>query len=362
MTRRVTYKSGSADDDTVQKNFDLQLNLFDLIRALIKARKFIIVTTMTVVLLFAGYAFLQPNQFSSKATILPSAKSGGGMSALKSLVGFASPMMTADENSSIMFPVILKSNRIVDAVLEKRYSSENGEAQQIIILSEYFDQENHDRLRRALRQSTSIQADNQTGEINIAVETDYPWLSQAILTEYLRQLEDFNVNRRQSAARNNEEYLARQLEQNKVELTAAEDRLELFQMANLDWAASGSPEILKEIGRLRRDIQAKSSSFVMLTQQYEMAKFDAQKDVPIIRILDDPSLPILKSGPFRRNMIIISFLLTTFITCFLVLVRDLIKGNLTGLHRQEIDLLQKELNINFPRSSRIVQRVTNLTR
>lgn len=361
MTQRVTFKNGPNDDDGARKNFDLQLNLFDLARSLIKARKFIIVTTLTVVFLYAGYLFLQPNQFSSWATILPSGKSGGGMSALKSLVGFASPMMAADENSSILFPVILRSNTIVDAVLKQTYSSSNGDNQEPVILSEYYDQANRDKLRRALRESTRIQSDNQTGEIDIAVETDYPWLSQAVLTEYLTQLEDFNLNKRQSAARNNKVYLEKQLEQNKIELCKAEDNLEAYQKANLDWAGSGSPEIQKETGRLQREVQTRSSSHLMLTQQFEVAKFDARKDVPIIRILDEPSLPVMKSGPFRRNMIIFAFFLTASISCFLVIVRDLISGNLTGTHKRELDLLGEEISITFPRSSRIIQKVTNLT-
>ncbi len=363
MSRRVTYRNSSSDEGESERqtNFDLQLNLFDLARSLLKARRFIIVTTLTVMFLYAGYLFLQPNQFSSQATILPSGKSGSGMSALKSLVGFSSPMMSADENSSIMFPVILKSNRVVDAVLAQNYCDDQSGEQTTVTLSEYFDQPNHDRLRRALRTNTRVQADNQTGEINISVATDYPWLSQAVLTEYLCQLEDFNLNKRQSAAQNNQQFIARQLELNIVELSTAEDKLEAFQMTNFDWAASGNPEILKEIGRLKRDVQAKSSSFVMLTQQYELAKFEAQKDIPIIRILDEPTLPILKSGPFRRNMIIFTFVLTFFASCFLVIVRDLISGNLTKSRRQEMDQLQEELTQNFPRSSRMIQRITNLT-
>lgn len=356
MTRRVTYKN-SASGESEQKVYDLQINVFEMIRSLLKARKFILITTMTVVTLFAGYLFMQPNQYRSSATILPSGKSTGGMSALKSLVGFTGSMTGADENSSSLFPVILKSNSIVDAVLARTYSTGQGPERDNVKLAEYYDQNNHDRLRRALRQSLRIKSNKQTGEIAISFETDYPWLSQVVLTEFLTQLEDFNLNKRQSSAHNNALYLEKQLEQNDTELSAAEDDLEAFRMANLNWASTSSPELLKEIGRLERNFQAKSSAYVVLTQQYELAKFEAQKDIPIIRILDHPSLPILKSGPFRRTMIILSFLIAAFLACFLIIVRDLVSDNLTGSHRLEIDLLQKELNVNFPRSYRMIQKV-----
>lgn len=332
-----------------------------MIRSLIAARKPIITFVLTVVILFSGYMFLQPNLYTSTATILPSGKSGGGMSAIKNLVGLSGPMFAADENSSVMFPVILKSNMVVDAVLDCSYSPSGEEKESSVMLTDYFDQDNRDRLRQSLKSSTSVKADKQTGEIYVGVETEQPWLSQAIVTEYLHQLEDFNLNKRQSTARNNELYLKKQLVQTETEMSRAEDNLERFQMTNLDWAISGSPEIQKEIGRRQREVLIKSETYALLMQQFEMAKFDAQKDIPIIRILDSPSLPILKSGPFRRNMIIVSFVIAIFLACLAVIVRDLIRGNLKGSHKKELDLLQSDLISQFPRSNRIIEKVKSLS-
>lgn len=375
MKRRVTYKNSSITDNNepgltnypesgsskVKDSSDLEINIFEMARSLIAARKPIITFVLAVVILFSGYMFLQPNLYNSTATILPSGKSGSGMSAIKSLVGLSGPILSADENSSILFPVILKSNMVIDAVLDYSYSPPEKTITSPVMLTDYFAQDNPDRLRKDLKDITSIKADKQTGEIYVGVETEQPWLSQAILTEYLRQLEDFNLNKRQSTAHNNELYLKKQLQQTESEMILVEDNLERFQMTNLDWAISGSPEIQKEIGRRQRDVLIKSDTYALLMQQFEMAKFDAQKNVPIIRILDSPSLPILKSGPFRGSMIIVSFVMALFLSCLAVIVRDLVRGNLKGSHRMELDLLQSDLISQFPRSNRIIEKVKSLS-
>jgi len=224
-------------------------------------------------------------------------------------------------------------------------------------LVEFFGIENRDRLRKALRDITTIRPDNQTGEIYVGVETRYPALSQAILKNYLDRLEDYNSNKRRSSARDNEAYLGRQLAAVNEELQAAENRLETFQMANLDWAFSGSPEILKELGRLQREVQSKSATYTLLTQQFEMAKLEAQKDIPILRILDEPSMPFMKSGPFRRNLIILSGVLSFMLIVMFLIVRHLFRQVMTDGNRDDYEALRDDLEHAFPRTRATINRL-----
>ena len=48
------------------------------------------------------------------------------------------------------------------------------------------------------------------------------------------------------------------------------------------------------------------NTFLFLKNQYDLAKLAAQKDIPIVRILDNPSLPLIKSGPQKFMIIIFS--------------------------------------------------------
>jgi uncharacterized protein involved in exopolysaccharide biosynthesis len=337
--------------------YQFELNVFDMARLILKKRKPVIGITMTLTIILAVFLFLKPNLYTSTATILPSGNSGD-MSAISSIVGgLEGRFPTADENSSALFPLILRSNLIVDAVLEKEYTFTHDSEEKTLGLVKYLGSDNPDRLRQNLRDITTIKSDKKTGEIYVGIESKYPAFSQAVLKEYLAQLEDFNLHKRGSSARENVRYLANQLQLVNEDLKNAEDNLETFQKANLDWDISTNPEILKEMGRLRRNVDAKSTTYAVLIREHEMAKLEAQKDIPIIRILDTPSLPTMKSGPFRRNIILLSGIIVFMMTSFAFILKDMIRKVTDETSREDYDALQSDLQTVFPRTRKVINRL-----
>ncbi|MFH1700193.1 MAG: Wzz/FepE/Etk N-terminal domain-containing protein [Candidatus Zixiibacteriota bacterium] len=365
MSRKLTYKEKSPEnnpnnDKTTGDSFNFEINMFEMSRLILNKKKFILIMTITIMLLTCGYLFTLPNLYVSTATILPSGSSTSGMSGLKSLVGLGIRATMSDENSSALFPVILKSNLVIDAVLAKEHKFEHNSELKRLSIPHYFEQTDPDKLRRSIRDITTIKTSQKTGEISIGIETEYPGFSQAILNEYIAQLEEYNLHKRRTSAGENGKYLARQIEKTKVELTVAENKLEKFQLANQNWAMTDSPEILKELMRFKRDVEITSETYLTLTQQYEMAKFDAQKDVPITRILDAPSLPTQKSGPFRRNIILLSGILSCLLTCFGIFFWNIFKAGTGGQNKTEFECFQKELKTAFPRTNRIISRIRKI--
>jgi uncharacterized protein involved in exopolysaccharide biosynthesis len=246
------------------------------------------------------------------------------MADLKRLAGFGA-MSAADENSSELFPEILRSRAIQDDVLDKRYNFTHDAKLYTIKLGDYFDQDNPDKLRAAINDITYISLDKKTGVIALAVETEYPELSKAVLESYIAELESFNLHTRRSAARENATYLGRQIEQTRQEMAKAEDELESYQSANRNWLEGSSPDLLKTIVRLQREVEIQNKKYLYLTQEYEIAKLDAQRDVPIVRILDRPSLPVEKTGP-KRTLIILAMGLVAFLaTCFGVVLIEVMR-------------------------------------
>ena len=254
---------------------------------------------------------IMPNQYRSEASILPTGKQDN-LSALKMLAGFTGAGMDMDENSSALFPEVLISNQVRNAIIAHRYSVDFGDGPRKITLKEYFDLEKPERLREALDEITQVESDDETGIIYISITTENPEFSQQILTQTLAELENYNLNIRRSNAKESELYLERELNDQTEKLAESEKALEDFQKANRDWYGSSDPEILMNLGRLKRDIEINSQTYLLLREQYEMARLTAQKDVPIVRILDRPSLPTLKSSP-RRTIIII---LCGMVACF----------------------------------------------
>jgi len=135
----------------------------------------------------------------------------------------------------------------------------------------------------------------------------------------------------------------------------------LFVSANnfkgkLDWAVSSDPAITKMLSRQQRDIEVKSKTYLFLRQELEIAKLDVQKDVPIVRILDQPSLPAEKSSPHRTLIMAVCGVLSLFAILFFIVVLEALKKRSAGPDKESYQALTKDLQRTFPRVTRLVTR------
>lgn len=359
MTKRITLTESNDQtplrEPIVERSTTPTFTATELLHLLLRKRRRIVAITCVVTLLAAAILFMLPNQYQSDAKLLPSGAQDK-MADLKRLAGFGS-MSASDENSSELFPEILRSRTIQDSVLAKRYNFTHNAKPYTLKLDQYFDRENPDKLRGKLNDITYVGLDKKTGVIDISVETEYPELSREILATYLAQLESFNLYTRRSAARENAIYLGRQIDQNRIEMAAAEDSLESYQASNRNWLEGSSPDLLKTIARLQREVEIQNKKYLYLTQEFEIAKLDAQKDVPIMRVLDEPSLPVEKTGPKRALLLVTILLMTGLTSCFGMAAAELWRKRVTNRQDPELGRLSEEFNSAFPTVSRVLLRV-----
>lgn len=66
--------------------------------------------------------------------------------------------------------------------------------------------------------------------------------------------------------------------------------------------AMAVPQLRFQLELLLRDQKIKETVFGLLTQRYEVAKVDAARDTSTFQILDQPTLPTLRSRPVRRKI------------------------------------------------------------
>src|SRR3989304_5079849 len=90
------------------------VDLMALARLLVNRRRWIIGTVCVTLLATAGIMFSRPNLYTSRATILPSGESDS-LASLKAVVGIGGGMDATDENSSALFPLILRSDLVNEA-------------------------------------------------------------------------------------------------------------------------------------------------------------------------------------------------------------------------------------------------------
>jgi capsule polysaccharide export protein KpsE/RkpR len=70
---------------------------------------------------------------------------------------------------------------------------------------------------------------------------------------------------------------------------------------------------------LYREMKVQETVFGLLTQQYEMARLQEAKEIPVVSVVDPASLPEKKSFPPRTLLILASTIFCTMIGCFWLL-------------------------------------------
>ncbi len=361
MKKRLTVKncSESFEPDTESSDFrddsDSQIDLFTIAGYLLKHKRLIALVVLVVMFIAAMKILSLPNTYVSRASILPSGKTDK-LDKLKELAGLGSSV-SSDENSSTLFPVILRSNLILDTVLSKSYVYLQNGQPTTGTFQDYFGCYNPDLLRHSLAGMTNVYEDAATGVIYLSVETDSPEFSRAILQNYLDELEAYNLSKRHSRAKDNITYLERELAFGADKLKQAEDDLQAYQMANRDWDITTDPEVIKTLSRLQRDIDVKSRMYTFLIEQYEIAKLDVQKDVPIVRILDKPSLPTISSGPKPGSAVLLSGAGALVCMIFLIIAYESLKKRSQGPDRKSFETFHNDLASAFPRSARAVNLI-----
>lgn len=343
---RVSSESQAAD-----------VNLFSLLQLFIRRRRWIFWITGPLTVLTAVWLFMTPNRFESYATLLPSHNTDK-LADLKRMAGLGS-FVTSEENMSELYPVILSSQTIRSVVLDRSYHFEHDNRMVDTTLTDYLgltELDDKDEQYRALALITKIEADRKTGVLTLSVETTMPAFSQAIVSAYLEEFESFNTHKRKSRAQENVRYLKQQVAVYESKLIAAEDSLESFQKANRNWAGSTIPEIIKALARHRRDVEINARTFGLLKQEHVLARIEAQNDVPIVRILDEPTLPTEKSGPFRLGKIVTMAMLSFFGTLFVLIVIDTFRRHSRGPNQDSYLECRNEFARAFPRVYRRATR------
>ncbi len=299
-----------------------------LVMPLIRHRRLIYAIVGTALLITSVYCVLVSNRYTAIATILPSGKPDQfaqlGQLAAGTLadVGLGS-VMQASENSSALYPKILSSRLIGEKILQRSYTYTKDNEPTTTTLQQYVGSSNTDIALLRLAKMVRVGCDRTTGLITLSVTTPYPELSAAVAGAFLEELNDYNINYRQSKARDNERFVALRLQQVKQELQDAEDSLRSLQQQNLNYLSATDPTLRADLLRLERDVKVKEAVFLTLSEKYELAKLEAVKDVPVVQVLDRGEAPNLKSGPRRSIYLLGAFFGSLFVAAVSCLWIDL---------------------------------------
>ncbi|HSG99835.1 MAG TPA: GNVR domain-containing protein [candidate division Zixibacteria bacterium] len=336
--------------DRSASSAEFHFNFFAALRTIFKRRRWLATVTLSAGALAAAITLLIPNQYTATARLLPSG--GDNLSALKGMTGLSILDLArggaGDANSSELFPAILTSDRIRNTVLTSRFEFGDGGERRSLTLQEYLEEENLDKARLELERIVGVATEFKTGVITLTVTTRYPELSARVAQKFIDELDTFNRTQRATKATEYKRYVAGQLSEAEARLADAEEAFNVFQGANRDWAQSSDPDLQQELLRLKRDLEVKSKTYIMLTQQFEIAKAEAQKDLPVVQALDAPHAPLVKSAPKRTITVALAMLAAALAGLTVVFLREGLTRAAQGANRGTLSLLRDDIRASYP--------------
>jgi uncharacterized protein involved in exopolysaccharide biosynthesis len=122
--------------------------------------------------------------------------------------------------------------------------------------------------------------------VSFEVRTTIPALSVQVARRLLNMVNTFDVERRQTQARAERDFLEDRLARADSALRAAEEELSRFYRGNREF--SNSPSLRAEEARLLRQVDLRQQLFVTLAQNREAARIEELRSTPVITVLERP--------------------------------------------------------------------------
>ncbi len=323
-------------------NREGKLEVARIPRLLLKHLKLIGIITVAVSLTAAVCLILKSNYYISKGTLLPT---GDQKSSMLGSLAAAVPgldMLNRDSEptaSSQLFPDILKSRLIREEVLNTHLPGELSSRFNATSIGTVFGTDSPTQMN-TLTGITEIGKDKNTGIVSIAVEYTDPQLARFIALTYIERLEEYCSSERFARLNQNRDFIAGRLEETRERLDQAEDSLLQFREQNLNYYNSSAPDLQLEHERLIREVERIGKVYAVLSEQLELATLESERKKPVVAVLDQPALPLVKAGPARVRTTLQFGFGAFLLTCFVIVMIDYIKRQLPSSEVEEINRWQ----------------------
>lgn len=284
-------------------------SLLGLLNVLLRRRWTVIVAMVVTLGLVGAVTLLRARTYTATAAFVPHVRQPTGtLQGLASQFGIG--VNAGGSTQSPQFYVeLIQSREILRNVAEHRYEFTSDSGKVVGTLAEILkpagesEAEQHEAVLRRLHRIVAATQTQQTGIVRVSVTTPYRELSALMLDHLLAEMNEFNLQTRQSEVGAERRFLEQRLSEARTDLRAAEDRLQSFLQRNREFGASSALSVERE--RLQRDVSTYRDIYTEIAQNYERARMEEVRDTPVITVLERPEAPVLPDprGLLRNGLI-----------------------------------------------------------
>lgn len=257
-----------------------------------------------------------PNYYKSTSRILPmdskASSNLGGLAAAAAAFGVGAP---AGEGGEANYVDILNSRWMEEKLLNTTFTFKErpwrfGTERTVTeTLFTYFDKKNMDLAAKELEQVTFATRDLKSKMLTFGVETRSADLSQQVVQKMASYLETFVQEKGRTRGGFKAAFAEARLKECRQEMGTAELAFQRFLEGNRNYQASSDPAVRLGGMRLEAEYRLRQQLVATLAMNYEQALLEEKNDIPVLNVLDQPSLPADKSRPSRSTYVLLAFVL-----------------------------------------------------
>lgn len=304
---------------------ELEINLIDLIKFCWKKKWYFIISIAIASILLVGFCILSikmppeksplPNKYTSTAILLvrENSATSGISSSLSALASLGGINLGVGSNSSngVLITTIANTNSFKDAIINK-----------FNLISRYKIKKNViGNSRKKLNKNLSVELDEVSNVLSVSFTDVDP--------EFAQKVASFAVNLLI------EQFFAVSEDDNVINLRNYQEGMEgSFQkivqyqkdIQNLEQSVSDSssvsiPSIMFDVQMKKMELEAEESIYATFRGQHELLSIQMKNDPTTIKLIQEPEIPDMKSGPSRGIICIIGVFLVFAICFFVVFIK-----------------------------------------
>lgn len=303
-------------NQNVQQPYDFgedTISIMDIILALASEIKVIIITpTILCSLMIIHVLFFAKPVFTSTAKIM-SSSSGGGMSQAAGLAAqFGIALPTGQSEPKWVYPEIIKSRTLARSMLKRKFdTNEFGLQKSLLQILTYGNEKNtigmdilEVKAVNSFLGMINILEDIKTAILTLSISASEPQLASEINEALIEELDAHQRKYNKAQTSDAKRFIQERILNTEKELMAAEENLKVFMDRNR--RIENSPALQLQQQRLAREVTVLTGVFTTLKQQLETTKIEEVKEMDYVIILDPPEVPLQRSKPNKKQMVIVA--------------------------------------------------------
>jgi len=295
-------------------------------------KKFIIINCVVLILAVLYLIIFAKPYYESSITILPDF---GNKSTLLSQFGELASLAgvkVGEAAPAEIYQNLIVSESVLSPVIYGKYNTQKYS--EPVDLIKYFNIEAEGSIPNELKnkrifikcmenmvnERIKIDVERLTKILTITVIMPESKLAADVANRIAQSLDNYVRTKKKSYVSEQRYYIEKRMAQVHDSLSFAEERLKDFREQNR--ATTQSPSLIMMMGRLMREVEIKQTVFAELNKQYEIAKIDEVRDMPIINTREEALEPIIKTGPMRAMALVKILFLSMLLSSIYIITLD----------------------------------------